>query len=55
MVIFVHFERYALFLVEHQGEVALVIVEMRFEGSDGEVFGEVEDRIGHSGCKRRYA
>lgn len=55
MVVFVHFERYALFLVEHQGEVALVIVEMRFEGSDGEVFGEVQDGISHSEWERRYA
>lgn len=42
-------------MVEHEGEVALVVVEMRFEGSDGEVFGEVEDGIGHSEWERKYA
>lgn len=51
----VHLEGKTLFLAEDEGEVALVVVEVGLETSDGEVFGKFEDGIGHTGWREEYA
>jgi hypothetical protein len=44
----VQFNRVAGLLANDEGEVALVVVEVRLEAGDGEVFGEFEDSVGHA-------
>lgn len=44
----VQFDRVADLLADDEGEVAFVVVEVRLEAGDGEVFGEFEDGVGHA-------
>ena len=51
----VHFEGKLVFLADDEGEMALVVVEVGFETSDGVVFGEFDDGQVHAEWCGRYA
>ena len=51
----VHFERELTFLVDDKWEMALMVVEVRFEAGDGEIFGEFDDGHVHAEYMVWYA